>query len=68
MVVSSVKEGSISEISGIKKDDIVLTLNNQVIVSQEELDKFFNDLLANEEIKFEIIRADKKIGITLSLQ
>ncbi|NBO17520.1 MAG: PDZ domain-containing protein [Proteobacteria bacterium] len=68
LVVKNTIHQSIASLGGIKEGDIILTINNQVFVSQEELDKFFNKLNPSEELKFEIIREDKKIGITLNLQ
>ena len=68
LIVREVKDGQLAQIAGIKKDDIILTINNQVIVSEDELDKLFQNLNAGEEIKFEIIREDKKVGITLNLE
>jgi hypothetical protein len=68
LVVKEVRDGQLAQLAGVKKDDIILTINNQVIVSEDELDKLFQNLNAGEEIKFEIIREDKKVGITLNLE
>ena len=68
LIVKDVKSGSLADISGIKNGDLILSLNNQIIVSEEELDNFFSGLVVEQEIKFEIIREDKKLGITLNLK
>ncbi len=68
LIVGNVENGKVGQVAGIKKDDIILTINNQVIVSQEELYNLFNNLNPGEELRFEIVREDKKIGITLNLE
>lgn len=68
LIVKEVKDGQLAQIAGVKKNDVILTINNQVIVSEEELYKLFQNLNAKEEIRFEIIREDRKVGITLNLE
>lgn len=67
LIVKSVDEDSIASKAGIKKGDVVLTMNNQILTSESELEKFFNNLNVREEVKLEIVREDKKLGVTLSL-
>ena len=68
LVVKDVVKDGLADKSGIKIGDIILTMNNQIITSQLELDNFFINLSLNEEVKIELIRDDKKVGITLNLQ
>lgn len=67
-VVKEVASGGLAELGGIKQKDIILSINNQVFTSQEEMDKFLIDLKDREELKFEIVREGRKIGITLTLE
>jgi len=68
LVVRDVKKGSKASLNGIEVGDTVLTINNQIFTSSVELDNFFSNLNSKEEIKFEIVRENKKMGVTLSLE
>jgi len=67
LVVKELVKGGIADKAGIKEGDIILTLNNQIITDEESLNSFFSNLSVGEEVRIELIREEKKIGITLSL-
>jgi len=63
-VIDEVQKGSPAFAAGLQKNDTIISINNNKVVSVLEVSTFIN-ISTEEKIRFEILRDDKKIFILI---
>jgi S1-C subfamily serine protease len=66
--VREVSEGSAAEVSGIKKGDIILSINGRKVNSVPELQESVGRFRPGEKVKTLILRGTNKMEISLTLK
>jgi serine protease Do len=67
VVVGVVAPGSFAEDLGLMPNDIIVTMNRRPVDSAEDVEDFWSDLEANEDVAIKIMRANRGEWVTVYL-
>ena len=67
VVIDTVTEDGPAYLAGVKSGDIILSLNNKIIVTKEELLYLLSQLKADQIVDFKVIRKGKRIDLNVKL-
>ena len=67
VVIDTVTEDGPASLAGVKSGDIILSLNNKIIVTKEELLYLLSQLKADQIVDFKVIRKGKRIDLNVKL-
>ena len=67
VVIDTVTEDGPAYLAGVMTGDIILSLNNKIIVTKEELLYLLSQLKADQIVDFKVIRKGKRIDLNVKL-
>ena len=67
VVIDTVTEDGPAYLAGVKSGDIILSLNNKIIVTKEELLYVLSQLKADQIVDLKVIRGGKRIDLNVKL-
>ena len=67
IVVSEVAEGAPADVAGLRKGDILQTLDEKPVKTREELAQIFTDLKPGQECKLGVLRGDERMKLNVKV-